>query len=193
MANSSLNLATLVLLAWVASVPACAQRTPSNSSAVEAAGTPASGTKAAETQATEKQQPAAPPTQKPAPAPPTAAPQASATTVVQLRDLAAQPEKYLKRTISVTGTLANQGTNYFTDVRIVLKDDQGHSIPVRPWLPTSLPPSPPGRPTGGEKQPAVMSDFLDKKVELVAMVQKGELRRVGNVYFLEVTSARVIS
>jgi len=112
-------------------------------------------------------------------------------TAVQVQELAAQPAKYLKQTVLTSGTLENQGKNYFTDLRLILKDDQGRFVHVRPWLPVSLPPTPPGRSGANEKRP-VLSDFLGKKVELTAVVQKGDLRRAGDVYYLEVSSARIL-
>jgi hypothetical protein len=118
-------------------------------------------------------------------------PAAQATVPLQLsiRQLAERPGDYLNKSVKVSGTLVNQGKNYFTDLLLVLKDDESKTVYVKPWLPASLPPAPPGR-GGNEKRPEVLTDYLNKKVELTAVVQKGELRRAGDVYYLEVHSAR---
>jgi len=112
---------------------------------------------------------------------------------VALKELAAQPSRRLKTTVQVTGILENQGTNYFSDLRVVLKDAEGGFIHVRPWLPLSLPPRPPApqAPSGPGKRPDVLSDFLGKRVELTGVVEKGNLRRAGEVYYLEVQAARL--
>jgi hypothetical protein len=107
---------------------------------------------------------------------------------VSLQALEREPERYRDCTVRVSGKLENAGRNYFTDLRLVLKDAAGHTVPVRPWLPLSLPPRPPG---ASGPPPAVLSDFLGKEVELVAKVRKGALRHFGEVWHLEVTSARL--
>lgn len=106
---------------------------------------------------------------------------------VSIEQLEREPEKFRDRTVRVRGKLENEGRNYFTDLRLVLKDDAGRKLPVRPWLPLSLPPRPPA---ASGPPPAVLSDFLGKNVELVARLRKGTLRRFGEVWHLEVTSAR---
>ncbi len=107
---------------------------------------------------------------------------------VSVEALERAPERYRDRTVRVSGKLENAGRNYFTDLRLVLKDAAGRTVAVRPWLPLSLPPRPAG---ASGRPPAVLSDFLGKEVELVAKVRKGALRHFGDVWHLEVTSARV--
>ncbi len=116
-------------------------------------------------------------------------PQASVAVTVQ--DLAARPDRYLGSVVRVSGTLENQGKNYFTDLRLVLKDRENRTIHVRPWLPLSLPPRPLSA-TVPDKRPAVLSDYLGKGVELTAEILQGPLRHVGDTYYLEVKQARVI-
>lgn len=106
---------------------------------------------------------------------------------VSIEQLEREPEKFRDRTVRVRGKLENEGRNYFTDLRLVLKDDAGRKVPVRPWLPLSLPPRPPA---ASGPPPAVLSDFLGKNVELVARLRKGTLRHFGEVWHLEVTSAK---
>jgi hypothetical protein len=110
---------------------------------------------------------------------------------VTVATVASRPEDYVGKTFRITGTLENQGSNYFTDLRVVLRDAQGNAIRVRPWLPASLPPGP-SRPPGS-KTPATLSQFLGKKVELTSEVAQGQLPpRDEKVYFLDVKSARVV-
>jgi len=103
--------------------------------------------------------------------------------------LAQHPDKYLNNTVRLAGRLENEGKNYFTDLRVVLRDAQGNRVYVRPWLPAELPPSPPGY-TG--KKPQVLSQYLGKEVELTAVVERGTLKNVGEVYLLNVKSAKVV-
>ncbi|MCS6953931.1 MAG: hypothetical protein RMK57_14305 [Bryobacterales bacterium] len=105
---------------------------------------------------------------------------------VSIEQLEREPHKFRDRTVRVRGRLENEGRNYFTDLRLVLKDEAGRRVPVRPWLPLSLPPRPPG---ASGPAPAVLSDFLGKDVELVAQWRKGMLRGFGEVWHLEVASA----
>jgi hypothetical protein len=110
---------------------------------------------------------------------------------VTVATVSSRPEDYVGKTFRITGTLDNQGSNYFTDLRVVLRDAQGNAIRVRPWLPASLPPGP-SRPTG-TKTPATLSQFLGKKVELTSEVAQGQLPpRDEKIYFLDVKSAKVV-
>lgn len=108
---------------------------------------------------------------------------------VSLESVAKNPKDYLGKRVRLTGRLENEGKNLFTDMRIVLKDAEGNSIHVRPWLPVSLPPLPPGH-TG--QRPSTMSEFLGKQVELDAVVARGTIKKLGEVYLLEVHSAKVL-
>ena len=119
-----------------------------------------------------------------------AQPQGPRPAVVSVRELAAEPQKFLGRSIRVSGTLENEGKNYFTDLRVVIKDKEGRKIHVRPWLPMSLPPRPPSA-EGTGKQPVLLSHYLGKEIELTAVIRKGPLRHAGDVYHLEVSEARV--
>ena len=82
---------------------------------------------------------------------------------LKLSQLSASQDKYADKLILVKGELNNSGTNYFTDLKITLSDGQGNSIRVQPWLPTSVPPP---RPGGPRNRPALISDFLGKKLRL---------------------------
>ena len=104
-----------------------------------------------------------------------------------IQTVAQNPAAWLGKDAALTGTLENQGVNYFTDMRLVLRDDQGHSIAVKPWLPVSVPPAP-----QGGTRPRTLSQFLGKKVDLQATVRHGELRHAGTTYYLEVKQARTL-
>lgn len=70
-------------------------------------------------------------------------------------------------TVRVRGVLTNVGTNYFTDLRVVIADPTRPgeaSLIVQPWLPTEV------RPRPGGTKPPVLSDFLDKEVILTGQV-----------------------
>ncbi len=108
---------------------------------------------------------------------------------MSLKSLASSPQDYSTESVRIVGTLDNEGTNFFTDLRVVLKNDEGDTIYVRPWLPMSTPPSPRG---GGEEGPKVLSQYLGKKVELTAVVERGTLKKVGEVYLLKVESCKVL-
>ncbi len=108
---------------------------------------------------------------------------------MSLESLAASPQDFSGEPLRIVGILDNEGTNYFTDLRVVLKDDAGDKIYVRPWLPMSTPPSPI---VGGDAEPETLSQFLGKRVELTAVVERGTLKRVGEVYLLNVESCRVV-
>jgi hypothetical protein len=104
-----------------------------------------------------------------------------------VRTVAQDPGAWLDKDVELRGTLENRGTNAFTDLRVVLRDDQGHAVTVKPWLPVSVPPGP--RPGG--PRPKTLSSYLGKTVDLKATVRRGELRGAGATYYLEVKQARL--
>lgn len=108
---------------------------------------------------------------------------------VALAELAAHPQDHEKKPLRVVGLLENEGKNYFTDLRLVLKDEDDHFVYVRPWLPAELPAGPPGA-TGA--RPETLSKYLGKTVELTAVLDRGPLRGVGDVYCLVVRSAKLV-
>ncbi len=114
--------------------------------------------------------------------------QREAAAEATIESVAERPADYLHKSVRLKGRLENEGKNLFTDVRIVLKDGEGNFLHVRPWAPISLPP-PPGR---SGQRPPVISDFLGKEVELEAVVRRGTIRKAGEVYLLEVKSAKVV-
>lgn len=105
-----------------------------------------------------------------------------------IKSVASDPTRFIGKTVTLSGTLANQGKNYFTDLVVILNDEKKENfIYVEPWLPTSVPPALPGIPAR-----ETLADYLDQKVELSGTLRFGELRRVGEAHFLEVTSARIL-
>ena len=106
---------------------------------------------------------------------------------VPLADVAAKPEAYVEQTILVRGKLINAGTNYFKDRRIVLQDEKGHSIEVRPWLPIARP-SPAGQTQAG----TTLAEYLDRQVELVGSVTRRTEPARKDEFIFTVKSARVL-
>jgi hypothetical protein len=106
-----------------------------------------------------------------------------------LKELAANPESYLGRTVQVTGRLENIGKNYFTDLRVGLKGEDGAFVYVTPWLPLELPPSPPG---GSRPSPATLSEYLDRTVNLRGVLERVTLKGAGEVYSIRVESAEIV-
>jgi hypothetical protein len=107
--------------------------------------------------------------------------------LVTVAELAAKPEAFVDKPVSVRGRLENIGQNYFRDRRIVLTDAKGRRIDVRPWLPLSRPPAQAQAQTGG-----TLAEFLDHQVELVgSLVKRTEPNRPGE-YIFQVTSAKIL-
>jgi hypothetical protein len=97
---------------------------------------------------------------------------------LSLSQLTGNQEKYADKLIAVKGELINSGTNYFTDLNITLGDGKGNSIRVQPWLPLEVPPA---RPGGYKNRPALLSDYLGKKVRLSGRWVKQEERFILQV------------
>jgi hypothetical protein len=108
----------------------------------------------------------------------------SAAPVVALSRLAAKPASFAGRPLTVKGVLNNAGSNYFTDLKLVLSDG-GSAVAVLPWLPLEVPPRRPG--AAGDR-PAVLSDYLGKQVKIT-----GSLRKDGEAYSIEVQQADIIA
>jgi hypothetical protein len=103
--------------------------------------------------------------------------------VVSIEAVAENPEAYLGRTLQLTGMLENRGTNYFTDLDLVIHDERGHFVRVRPWLPLETAPG---------SQGSVLSQFLDRRVALAGVLVREPLRNVGATYLLEVEEATLV-
>jgi hypothetical protein len=108
---------------------------------------------------------------------------------LSLKALAENPGQYLGKTFRVTGKLRNIGENYFTDLRVILEDDKFNFFYVRPWLPLEFPPTPPGH---SDRRRPVLSQYLGQQVELTTALERGTLKKVGEVYFLSVKSAKIL-
>jgi hypothetical protein len=117
-------------------------------------------------------------------APATEAP-AQPVQVLSIKDVALTPEKYLNRKIRLTGTLVNLGTNYFKDRRIALRDTEGNTIEIQPWLPLEIP-------QGSRSNPPTLAGYLDKRVEIVGAVKSKTTEDGGESLVLDVKSAEVI-
>jgi len=106
---------------------------------------------------------------------------------VSIADVAAKPAMYVEQTILVRGKLMNAGTNYFTDRRIVLTDEKGHTIEVRPWLPISRP-----APSSQTRTGATLAEFLDRQVELVGSLAPRTEPTRQNEFIFSVKSAKIL-
>lgn len=112
---------------------------------------------------------------------------------VSIRELIEKGETLLGKRIRVAGKLENIGKNYFTDLKVVLKDpdhENGDFIYVRPWLPLEFPPGPPG--SRAQEKPETLSQYLGQTVELTAVLKNALLKHVGEVRLLEVESAQIV-
>ncbi|MFQ5526325.1 MAG: hypothetical protein ACE5GX_08685 [Thermoanaerobaculia bacterium] len=107
----------------------------------------------------------------------------------EIAAVAEDPSSYQAGKLRLEGVLDNLGKNFFTDLRVVLKDEDGSFLYVRPWLPTHLPPAPPG---AGVERPEILTDYLGKRVALTATVQSGRLRSVGETFLLVVEGAEIL-
>lgn len=108
---------------------------------------------------------------------------------VSIESVAADPAKFVDQSVRLTGKLENEGENYFSDLRVVLRDEEGNHVYVQPWLPVSTPPLPPGF---KGKRPQVLSQLLGKQVALRGVVSRGSMKKVGDVYLLQVKSAEIL-
>src|SRR5262245_24526289 len=72
----------------------------------------------------------------------------------------ANPQAFTGKRIVVEGLLDNAGTNFFTDLRLVLKNVEGSgAIFVQPWLPLEVPPGP----GGAGPEPETLAAYLNKR------------------------------
>ena len=94
-------------------------------------------------------------------------------------ELLAKQDQLTNKPVVVQGTLSNSGTNYFTDLRVILKDntDAAAGVIVQPWLPIETR----QHQTDGSPPTAKLSDFLGKKVEISRRAdrQRSQARRPG--------------
>jgi len=88
---------------------------------------------------------------------------------VTIMDLILNPQTYLNKTIQVEATPKFIGANYFAQKGDFYLEDGNASIKVQPWAPTTVAQC---RPNIECHPPAVMSDYLDKRVKI-----KGELKQ----------------
>jgi len=105
-------------------------------------------------------------------------------------ELLEKKDELTNKPVTVEGTLSNSGKNYFTDLRVVLKDnhDAAAGVLVQPWLPVEVPPGPAS--AGPSAQ--TLADFLGKKVVITGVLTDGVVKNVGATKVLRVDSARVV-
>jgi|RhiMethySRZTD1v2_1073278.scaffolds.fasta_scaffold70974_2 hypothetical protein len=105
-------------------------------------------------------------------------------------ELLAKQDQLTNKPVVVQGTLSNSGTNYFTDLRVILKDntDAAAGVIVQPWLPIETR----QQQTDGTPPTAKLSDFLGKKVEIHGMLTDSVVKHVGPAKILRVESVRIL-
>jgi hypothetical protein len=105
-------------------------------------------------------------------------------------ELLEKKDELTNKPVTVEGTLSNSGKNFFTDLRVVLKDnkDAAAGVLVQPWLPLEVPPGPAG--AGPSTQ--TLADYLGKKVVINGALTDGVVKNVGATKVLRVDTVRVV-
>jgi hypothetical protein len=105
-------------------------------------------------------------------------------------ELLAKQGELTDKPVTVEGTLSNSGSNYFTDLRVILKDskESAEGVLVQPWLPVETPPKPEST---GRSAPA-LSDYFGKKVVINGVLTDGVVKKVGATKLLRVDSVRIV-
>lgn len=88
--------------------------------------------------------------------------------IVTVLELTLSPQNYLNKTIQVEATPIFVGENYFAQKGDFFLEDGGARIQVQSWAPTTVAQCPPDIEC---HPPAVMSDYLNKRVRIT-----GELK-----------------
>ena len=114
-----------------------------------------------------------------------------ATQKVTPTELLSKKTELANKPVTVEGFLTNAGTNFFTDRRVVLKDDKNarDGVLVQPWLPAATPPPPPG----AQSSTATLSDYLGRKVAITGVLKDGVVKNVGPTKVLHVQSVTILS
>jgi M6 family metalloprotease-like protein len=94
------------------------------------------------------------------------------------------PDGFAQKVISLSGVIQNTGINYFNNLRLVLTDQTGRSIPVQVPLPIELPPAQLGKQT--KSGPKTISTFLGSDVTVTGKVVSSEVQGFGKIYVFQV-------
>jgi hypothetical protein len=105
-------------------------------------------------------------------------------------ELLAKKDQLTNQPVTVEGTLSNSGNNFFTDLRVVLKDnkDSAEGVLVQPWLPVEVP----SGSKSGDASAATLADYMGKKVVITGVLTDGVVKKVGSTKLLRVQSVRVV-
>jgi hypothetical protein len=105
-------------------------------------------------------------------------------------ELLAKQSELTDKPVTVEGTLSNSGSNFFTDLRVILKDskDSAEGVLVQPWLPVETP----SKPDSTGRSAAVLSDYFGKKVIINGVLTDGVVKKVGATKLLRVDSVRIV-
>lgn len=91
-------------------------------------------------------------------------------------------DKLLNNNLVVEGVLENEGTNYFTNSRLVIKQpgsDKSLVVRLRTPLETQRPPN------DQQSAPPTQADYLGKKVKIQGVLKEQFVRGVGRAVVLE--------
>ncbi|MCK1744141.1 hypothetical protein IVA80_25720 [Bradyrhizobium sp. 139] len=91
-------------------------------------------------------------------------------------------DKLLNNNVVVEGVLENEGTNYFTNSRMVIKQPgSDKSVVVRLRAPLEI-----QRPLSGQQStPPTQADYLGKKVKIQGVLREQFVRGLGRAIVLE--------
>jgi hypothetical protein len=114
----------------------------------------------------------------------------TATDKVTPSELLAKKDQFTNQPVTVEGTLSNSGNNFFTDLRVVLKDNKesAEGVLVQPWLPLEVPPGP----NSGGPSVKTLADYLGKKVVITGVLTNDVVKNVGATKVLRVNSAHIV-
>jgi|SRR5262245_32779761 len=116
--------------------------------------------------------------------------EAKAAEVLRPSQIIANLDDFMQKRVTVRGMLVNEGTNYFTDRRLVLKDASGavgNGLAVMAWVPAE---TAPGQNTQSGSA-SVLSDYLDKTVVMEGVIGEITQKGIGKTKGLRVESVKI--
>lgn len=106
---------------------------------------------------------------------------------IPLKALLAAPSKFVENSVRIEGVLTNEVSNYFgQQTRLIVRDPEGNTLRVSPWLPKEIPLGPHGQ------GPPVLSQFLGRPVELTGRLEAQRDPSNPGSFIFRVESARIL-
>lgn len=106
---------------------------------------------------------------------------------VTIQDLVNYPDRFLGKKVRVSGKLVLTSETYFPNPEVGISDGI-NTFPVNPWLPTEIPPIPPGSGGSNTNEPSTMAYYLDKNFILQGTIKSGEIYpKKGAIIYLDVS------